>query len=137
MTSKGFEVDVNGEINQNLSLGLGLTHFNAKDADGKKFDTESSRTTANLFAKYSIADFRAGAGVQYKSKIYVGSGANEITQKAYTLANLMFGYRISKNFDIQLNIDNVFNKKYFEGIGNNKMVYGDPRTFNLGFTYSF
>jgi len=36
--------------------------------------------TANLFAKYSIADFRAGAGVQYKSKIYVGSGANEITQ---------------------------------------------------------
>ena len=137
VTSKGFEVDVNGEINQNLSLGLGLTHFNAKDADGKKFDTESSRTTANLFAKYSIADFRAGAGVQYKSKIYVGSGANEITQKAYTLANLMFGYKISKNFDIQLNIDNVFNKKYFEGIGNNKMVYGDPRTFNLGFTYSF
>ena len=49
----------------------------------------------------------------------------------------MFGYKISKNFDIQLNIDNVFNKKYFEGIGNNKMVYGDPRTFNLGFTYSF
>jgi len=137
VTSKGFEVDVNGEINKNLSLGLGLTHFNAKDADGKKFDTESSRTTANLFAKYSIADFRAGAGVQYKSKIYVGSGANEITQKAYTLANLMFGYKISKNFDIQLNIDNVFNKKYFEGIGNNKMVYGDPRTFNLGFTYSF
>nr|WP_291939208.1 hypothetical protein [Campylobacter sp.] len=31
----------------------------------------------------------------------------------------------------------MFNKKYYEGIGNNKMVYGDPRIFNLSFTYSF
>ena len=75
--------------------------------------------------------------MQYKSKIYTGSGTKEIEQKAYALANVMFGYKIGKNFDIQLNIDNVFNKKYYEGIGNNKMVYGDPRIFNLSFTYSF
>ena len=137
VTSKGFELDLNGEISRNLSLSFGLTHFEAKDADGKKFDTEAVRTTANLFAKYSIENFRVGAGLQHKSKLYVGSGNSQITQKAYTLANLMLGYKIGKNFDIQLNVDNVFNKKYFEGIGANKMVYGDPRTFNLNFTYNF
>ena len=73
----------------------------------------------------------------YKSKIYTGKGASEITQKGYTLANLMFGYKFAKNFDVQLNIDNLFNKKYFEGIGKNRMVYGDPRTFNLSFNYKF
>lgn len=137
VVSKGFDFDLNGEINKNLSLSFGLTHFEAKDAKGEKFDTEAARTTANVFAKYNIENFRIGAGLQYKSKIYVGKGSDEITQKAYTLANLMLGYKISKNFDIQLNIDNVFNKKYFEGIGSNKMTYGDPRVFNLGFTYSF
>ena len=73
----------------------------------------------------------------YKSKIYTGKDADEITQKGYTLANLMLGYKFAKNFDVQLNIDNLFNKKYYEGIGKNLMVYGDPRTFNLSFNYNF
>lgn len=49
----------------------------------------------------------------------------------------MFGYKIGKNFDVQLNVDNVFNKKYYEGIGENRMVYGDPRMFNISFSYNF
>lgn len=137
VTSKGFELDINGDVNENISLSFGLAHFNAKDANGNKFDTESARTTANLFAKYSLANFRAGAGLNYASKIYTGSGDSLITQKAYVLANLMLGYKISKNFDVQLNVDNLFNKRYFEGIGHNKMVYGAPRTFNLSFTYTY
>jgi len=127
VTSKGVELDINGEITKNLSLSFGATHFNAKDANGEKYATDSSRSTANLFAKYEIRDFRVGAGAMYKSKIYTGKDANEITQKGYTLANLMFGYKFAKNFDVQLNIDNLFNKKYYEGIGKNKMVYGDRR----------
>ena len=93
--------------------------------------------------------------MQYKSKIYVGSGANEITQKAYTLANLMFGYKISKNFDIQLNIDNVFNKKYWAGMypasadgaggvgasgvlgSANGLTLGESRTFMLSAEVKF
>ena len=137
VTSKGVELDLNGEITKNLSLSFGATHFNAKDANGEKYATDSSRSTANLFAKYEFMDFRVGAGAMYKSKIYTGKGAGEITQKGYTLANLMFGYKFGKNFDVQLNIDNLFNKKYYEGIGKNMMVYGDPRTFNLSFNYKF
>ena len=137
VTSKGVELDINGEITKNLSLSFGATHFNAKDANGEKYATDSSRSTANLFAKYEIRDFRVGAGAMYKSKIYTGKDANEITQKGYTLANLMLGYKFAKNFDVQLNIDNLFNKKYYEGIGKNLMVYGDPRTFNLSFNYNF
>jgi len=137
VVSKGFELDLNGEITDNISLSMGLTHFNAKDAKGEKYSTDSSRTTANLFAKYGVQNFRMGAGLMYKSKAYTGSGANKIEQDAYTLANVMFGYKIGKNFDVQLNVDNVFNKKYYEGIGANRMVYGDPRMFNISFSYNF
>ena len=80
-----------------------------------------------------------GAGLGYKSKTYIYNADNDvtITQKPYALANLMFGYKIGKNFDIQLNIDNVFDKRYYEGIGSDEMIYGDARTFNLSFTYNF
>ncbi|EDO9794264.1 TonB-dependent siderophore receptor [Campylobacter fetus] len=135
--SKGFEIDVMGDINSDLSLSFGLTHFKAEDAKGMKYNTEAARTTANLFAKYTIQNLRIGGGILYKSKIYVGSGDRRITQNDYALVNLMLGYKINKNFDIQLNIDNLFDKRYYEGIGANKMVYGDPRLFNLTFSYNF
>ena len=49
----------------------------------------------------------------------------------------MLGYKASKNLDVQLNVDNITDKRYFEGIGSNRMIYGDPRTFNLSLTYNF
>ena len=36
VTSKGVELDINGEITKNLSLSLVQQHFNAKDANGEK-----------------------------------------------------------------------------------------------------
>lgn len=138
VTSNGFELDINGEINRDLSIYFGLAHFEAKDAKGNKHDTDSARTTANLFAKYNIKNFRVGAGAEYRSKVYIDDREfGRITQDGYVLANLMLGYQIAKNFDIQLNIDNLLNKRYYESIGSTVMIHGDPRTFNLKFSYNF
>jgi outer-membrane receptor for ferric coprogen and ferric-rhodotorulic acid len=137
VTSKGFEVDVSGQITDNFSLNFGLSNFEAKDADGEKFNTKASRTTANIFAKYKINDYRAGLGLNYKSKIYTGTNSSEITQDAYITADVMFGYEITKNTDIQLNIKNIFDKEYYSGIGANAMVYGDPRNATLTMRYTF
>lgn len=137
VVSKGFEVGVSGQITDNLSLDFGLANFEAENPDGSKFNTDSSRTTANLFAKYTIDDYRFGAGLNYKSKVYTGSGANKITQDEFITTDLMAGYKINKNLDLQLNINNIFDEKYYEGIGANSMVYGDPRNFTLGMKYTF
>ncbi|WP_323592933.1 hypothetical protein [Aliarcobacter butzleri] len=52
-------------------------------------------------------------------------------------ASLQAGYKVNKNLDFQLNINNVFDEKYYDRIGNNSMVYGDPRNFTLGMKYTF
>ena len=135
--SKGIELMVSGEVNDNLSLDVGLANFEAKDADGEKYDTSSSRTTANLFAKYIIDDYKFGVGINYKSKIYTGTGATKISQDAYFTSDVMAGYTINKDFDIQLNIKNLFDKKYYDRLGGNSMVYGDPRSFTATLKYSF
>lgn len=135
--SEGIEFIASGKLTDNLGLDFGLANFEAKSANGKKFNTDSSRTTANLFAKYTLDDYRFGAGANYKSKIYTGSGTSLITQDAYLTADLMAGYKVNKNLDLQLNINNVFDKKYYERLGVNSMVYGDPRNITLGMKYTF
>ncbi|WP_419675683.1 TonB-dependent siderophore receptor [Aliarcobacter butzleri] len=137
VVSKGFELGVQGNLTDDFSLDFGLANFEAENPDGSKFNTDSSRTTANLWAKYTIGDYRFGAGLNYKSKFYTGSGANKITQDDFITTDLMAGYKINKNLDLQLNINNVFDEKYYEGIGVNSMVYGDPRNFTLGMKYTF
>lgn len=137
VVSKGFELGVQGNLTDDFSLDFGLANFEAENPDGSKFNTDSSRTTANLWAKYTISNYRFGAGLNYKSKFYTGSGANKITQDEFITTDLMAGYKINKNLDLQLNINNVFDEKYYEGIGVNSMVYGDPRNFTIGMKYTF
>ncbi|MDS1315697.1 TonB-dependent siderophore receptor [Aliarcobacter butzleri] len=137
VVSKGVEFNISGEITDNFNLDFGLANFEAEQENGTKFNTDSSRTTANLFAKYAIDDYRFGAGLNYKSKFYTGSNATKITQDAFITTDLMAGYKVNKNLDFQLNVNNVFDEKYYDRIGNNSMVYGDPRNFTLGMKYTF
>jgi len=137
VVSKGFEVDINGEITDNWQIGFGLANFEAKDANGNKVQTKSSRTMANVFTKYSVAQWGFGVGLNYRSKIYTGSGAAELTQDAYILTNAMVSYDVDKHMKLQLNVNNIFDKEYYEGLGSDGMIYGSPRNATLSFKYTF
>ena len=138
VTSKGFEVGASGEISNRWSLAFGFANFSAEDAKGDTFNTKASRTTATAFTKYKVdAKLTLGGGLNYYSKIYTGTGSSYIEQEAFTLANLMAKYQIDKHTELQLNINNLFDTKYYEGIGTNLMVYGAPRNAMLSLRYSF
>lgn len=135
--SKGFEFEADGEINDNWAVNFGIANFEAKDANGTKVNTTNSRTTSNLFVKYKVNQWSAGLGLNYKSKYYTGSGSSRIEQDAYVLASAMLGYQVDKNIKLQLNIDNIFDEKYYEGIGENSMNWGTPRNATLSVRYNF
>lgn len=135
--SEGVELNVQGEINENWSLHFGVANFDAVDANDNEVSTTSSRTTADIFVKYKNEDWFAGAGVNYYSDIYSGSGQNRIERDDLYLANAMLGYHFDSNFSGQININNIFDKKYYEGIGANSMNYGDPRNATLTLKYKF
>ncbi|WP_416699914.1 TonB-dependent siderophore receptor [Acinetobacter pittii] len=135
--SKGFEFEADGEINDNWAVNFGIANFEAKDAKGTKVNTTNSRTTSNLFVKYKVNQWSAGLGLNYKSKYYTGSGSSRIEQDAYVLASAMLGYQVNKNIKLQFNIDNIFDEKYYEGIGENSMNWGTPRNATLSVRYNF
>ena len=135
--SKGFELELDGKITNNWDMSFGVAHFNAEDANGKKVQTTAARTSANLFTKYTLDKWSLGGGLNYKSEAYKDEAAGRITQDAYVLANLMAAYQVDQNIKLQLNVNNLFDEKYYEGLGKNSMVYGAPRNATLTFRYQF
>jgi outer membrane receptor for ferric coprogen and ferric-rhodotorulic acid len=49
----------------------------------------------------------------------------------------MLGYKFDENMSMQANVNNIFDKKYYEGIGPNAMAWGDPLNATLSFNYKF
>lgn len=61
-----------------------------------------------------------------------------IEQKAYSLVNLMARYDINKQLSAQLNINNVFDEKYFGMFAAyGAITYGAPRSATLTLKYRF
>jgi len=103
VVSKGVELNIDGEINDNWGLSFGVANFDAKDAKGDDYNPTNSRTTADVFVKYKNDSWYAG----------------------------------DENMSMQANVNNIFDKKYYEGIGPNAMAWGDPRNATLSFHYKF
>ncbi|MDR7016834.1 TonB-dependent siderophore receptor [Acinetobacter sp. 3657] len=137
VVSKGVEFEVDGEINDNWGINFGIANFEAKDAKDQKVATNSARTTSNLFIKYKTDQWNTGVGVNYRGKTYTGSGATLVEQDDIFLFNAMLGYKIDKNISVQLNLDNLLDKEYYDGIGVNSMNYGAPRNATLTLRYQF
>lgn len=137
--SKGFEFALEGAITDKLNATFSLTNFEAKDAEDEKVATRQARTTSSIFINYQANNnLNLGGGIKYNSKTYGGSGTSYVEQKAYTLANIMAKYKINNQASLQFNVNNLFDKKYYEGIGaDTDMVFGEPRNFNLSLKYTF
>ncbi|MDH1976710.1 TonB-dependent siderophore receptor [Aliarcobacter butzleri] len=137
VTSKGVELEISGKLTDNWDLSAGYVHFEAKEANGEKFNTRAPRSNINIFTKYSMNDFSVGAGVNWKSDTYIGSGARKVSQDAYATVDLMASYDFSKNLIGQLNINNLFDKTYYSGYSVNAYAYGEPVNGMLSLKYKF
>ena len=74
----------------------------------------------------------------YKDAANPLGNIERIEQDAYALVNLMARYEFSKQLSAQLNINNVFDKKYFAMFdAYSQMTYGAPRNATLKMTYKF
>ncbi|MCY1528483.1 Ferripyoverdine receptor [compost metagenome] len=145
-----------GAITPNWQVSLGYTVAIAryrKDANpdnvGELFDTDTPRHLFKLSTMYRLSGalqgWRIGGSVYRQGSIYnqgTTSGVPfRISQDAYTLADLVVGWQATPKLDVQLNINNVFDKKYYNALSGNvgfpSNVYGEPRSVTLSARYQF
>ncbi|MFT3848143.1 MAG: TonB-dependent siderophore receptor [Propionivibrio sp.] len=146
-TSRGFEFEVSGEVTPNWNVSAGYTQFKATDADDEDVNTIYPRRLLRLFTTYRLhgdfAGLTLGGGVNWQSETHTDAvnplgNVERIKQDAYSIVNLMARYDFSKQLSAQLNINNVFDEKYFSMFdAYDQMTYGAPRSATLKMTYKF
>ncbi len=87
-----------------------------------------------------------GGNISWQSRMYndvkLADGSTyRLQQGAYAVTDLMAGYRVNDNLDLQLNANNIFDRSYYSTIANSVDYggdsYGTPRNMMLTAKYTF
>lgn len=142
----GFEVGFNGKVTDKWEVSAGYSYldseltkaaYNAVAQEGKPLPFVA-KNSATLWSTYRILPkLTVGAGAEYRDKVFTNTntGTTMLEDKylpTYTIYNAMAKYDVNKNVNLQLNINNISDKRYFtsahpahyafEGMGRNAVL---------------
>ncbi|MEV5024262.1 TonB-dependent siderophore receptor [Sphingobium sp. LMA1-1-1.1] len=146
--SKGYELETQGELLPGWDLSMGWSHFKAKDADGIDVQAHQPRKVFRMATKYEFSGaldgFSVGGSARWESRppqtaANPATGETErVGQKAYWLVNLMAAYDLSDRVSLQANVNNIFDKTYYNtNSWFGGYIYGEPRNFRMTLSYGF
>ncbi|WP_459206815.1 TonB-dependent siderophore receptor [Pseudomonas sp. MLB6B] len=141
--TKGIDLELTGEITPGWNLQTGYSHTRTEDAEGTRLTTQLPMDTFRLWTTYRLPGewekLTLGGGVNWNSKssVYFRRFGSRITQDDYAVASLMARYKINDNLAATVNVENLFDEKYYSGMAGSYGHYGAPRNANLTLRYDF
>ena len=146
--SEGVELEASGALTPNWQLSAGYTYVRAKftkDSDplnvGKAFNSRYPRQQFKLATSYrlpgALSAGRVGASVYSQGATEALSDSYRLRQSAYAVVGMHAGWQIDSRSELRLNINNVFDKRYFQSIYSDLFgnLYGAPRNLMLTLSY--
>jgi catecholate siderophore receptor len=138
----GIELDVTGHITQDWEILAGFIYLDPKTvfsttpgATGKLL-INTARAQANLWTEYYLDDhWEVGTGGNFLGRRYADL-ANTASIPSYFIWNGMVSYRVNENYSIQMNINNImdrtyYDNSYFANNAENHVTPGAGRTFTF------
>lgn len=155
--SRGVEIDVSGALTPNLQINAGYTYDDNKTdygaSDGNRYATYTPKHTLRLWAAYRLSGaasgWRIGGGVKAQSDVFRSGTVKtyrpaqddwngpavpyDFVSPGRAVWNAFASYRLNSKWNLTLNVNNVFDKKYFRSVGSTAMgnIYGEPRSVML------
>lgn len=137
-TTEGVELSLDGELAEGWQAMAGYAYSVSTDQDDQRIVTNIPRHSVKTFTSYrlpgALDKLTVGGGVNWQSKY--GQDLHTFTQSSFALLNLMARYDVSRELSVKLNVNNVFDKKYY-GYADSWVVYGEPRNFMTSMEYRF
>ena len=147
--TKGYEAEISGELAPGWQLQAGYTHKIMRDNQGEKLSTWEPEDQVNLYTTYKLTGpldkLTLGSGVRWQStgwklltNNYTTMTTDKFSQDPLWVVDAMARYQVTDNVSATLNVNNVFDKKYYTNIGfYNSVYYGDPRNVMLSTRWNF
>jgi outer membrane receptor for ferric coprogen and ferric-rhodotorulic acid len=147
-TTKGFELEMSGELSPGWQVQGGYTHKIVRDDNGDKISTFEPQDQVSFYTSYklhgALDKITVGGGARWQSSAWqyiynTPHGEYEkFEQQPYWVVDLMTRYQITPHLSATLNLNNLFDKSYYTNIGfYNSAVYGDPRNLMLTTRWDF
>jgi catecholate siderophore receptor len=133
--SRGIEIGLSGEILPNWRVSAGYALQEAKirkttaAAPAGRDVALVPRHQASLWTRYDAKPgYGAGFGIYHQSRSFT-SISNAVLLPAFTRVDAAAFVRLSRNVDLQVNVENVLGADYFSsGFNDNNIMPGAPRT---------
>ncbi|MGB5955833.1 TonB-dependent siderophore receptor [Pseudomonas sp.] len=147
--TRGFELEVAGELTPDWHVQGGFTHRITKDGDGEKIATIEPENLLRLSTTYRLPGawnkLTVGGSANWQSKVWKdlynpATDADDYrhTQASYLTLDAMARYQVTEQLSVTLNGNNLTDKRYYSNLGfYNGGFYGDPRNFMLTTRYNF
>lgn len=166
--AQGVEIDISGALTENWQINAGYTYDDNKTEygsnDGARYASYTPRNILRVWSSYqlqgALSGLRVGGGVQAQSDFFRsgtvrtwnptggsdGFGAFDGPNVAYrfnepgrALWNFFAEYRLNDNWSAALNINNAFDKRYYQSVNNTSggNYYGTPQNWTLTLRSNF
>lgn len=144
-TAEGVELGIAGRVTDAWQLMGGYAY-----QDGEITTTQSAtivqgnrlaqlpRHSASLWNRYDFSPrFGAGLGIVHRGALFANID-NQVTLPAFTRFDAALYWTVNPSIQLQLNIENLTNKRYFASAHNNNNISpGAPRSAYLSVNFSY
>lgn len=148
--SEGVELTVGGAITPAWQVSAGYAYVRARyirdqiaSNIGRQVATDEPRHLFKVFGSYRLPGdlqrWRLQASVLGQSRVFRSDTGFYTEQRPVVLVGLGASYRIDSHWNVQFNIDNLFDRRWYQEMGNSwagyGARYGAPRSAQLSLRY--
>lgn len=145
VASRGVELDVSGRLRRHLKLSASYAYTDARVTRGDNTIRTGSRVpnvprhSANVLLVAGDARLSAGAGLAYVGERFGDVAASsDFWLPGYTTARVMAAYAPDKRWRVALNVDNLFDRRYYASSYSRLWVApGSTRTATATLSYRY
>lgn len=139
----GFELTYSGKLTRNWRVFGGYTYMESELIKTSKPEDEGNHmpsTPRNNFTFWSTYDvipqLTLGGGATFVDSRF-GNEANSIEVPSYWRYDAMATYHLTKNVDLQLNVQNLTDKRYFDQVQNHYAHVAAGRTALMSASFHY
>lgn len=143
--TKGVELGLTGQLTKAWSVMGGYAYQDAQLTANQSATVRAGakvamvpKQTVSLWNRYNVSrELGAALGVVYRDSIYTSTG-NTVMLPSFTRVDGALYYRLSKQYRVQVNVENLFDRKYYASAHtDNNITPGAPRSAKLSLYASF